>query len=1267
MDHTQKIQNIYPLSHMQEGMLFHSFLQDEGTAYIEQSVFTIRGQLHLDWFQQSVQSIIDRHDIFRTVFLPHVAGLKEPRQVVLRDRSFQLHAEDLTEMPETDQTAYISQFKERDRQKGFNLQKDMLMRISLFKTAPEQHVCVWSHHHILMDGWCLGIVLQEFMQLYEAIYTGESVPLDPVQPYSAYISWLYDQDKDKAKEYWKNYLTDFNAPTGLPKVSAKPAEKGYRQKELMFSLDRKLTARLKTIAKQHGATLATLIQTVWGLMLQRYNRTDDVVFGSVVSGRPSVIPGVEKIIGLFINTVPVRIKTESENETFSELLRRSQKERLAQDMFNFYPLADIQSQITFKQHAIDHIFVFENYPLQQMQDSANRAESPLQIENVKVSEQSGYNFNLMIAPDDELVIKFIYNANVYDESWIDCVRGHLLEALRRVAEDTDIPASRLPMIAPDEKARIIGAFNDTKTDYDTNKTITDLFSNQVEKTPDHIALHAGGLTMTYRELDQTSTAWARIFQEQGLKKNGIAGILAEHSPEFIIGVLAVLKAGGAYLPLDAELPPERISCMLKESGADVLAVQKGLKTDIDFPKKVLISKEAQLAPVSAININTRPDDLAYIMYTSGSTGKPKGVMISHRNVVSLISNSNYTSADTNDRLILTGSLGFDAITFEIFGALLKGASLHVIDRSTMLTPARFGSYLLRHDITVLFLTTALFNQLAQAQPDMFSGLSTLYVGGEALTPALMNTVRHRCPNLKLYNIYGPTENTTFSTFYEVKQDFSQAIPIGKPISNSNAFIVDESGQLAPIGVPGELCVGGDGVAKGYLHRPDLTGEAFVEHPFQPGEKMYKTGDLARWLPDGNLEYISRMDRQIKIRGKRTEPAEIEARLIEIEGVQEAAVIIEEKNEEAFLIAYYVSDDQTEEKTIRSLLSRQLPDYMIPHDWVKLDRMPLSANGKIDRRALPAPDQKTALKQIVPPRNWVEKELIDIWRPILGVKELGIEDDFFELGGHSLKALQVIHQLKNSQGIDIPIELLFENPTIEQLAEKLFSHELRASAVQHVSRLNPPTGVNLFCFPPISGFGIFYKDLAAKLNGKATVYGFNFIEEDSRMEQYVNNIIQKQPRGPYILLGYSAGGNTAFETVKEMENRGLEVSDLIIVDAYQKKQALPPQPSSTSAEHVPAHLREAVIKKTANYQKYWAQLINGGQINANIHFIEAGIQTDQIDRFILQKWADATTRNYQEYKGAGPHQDMFETAFLSKNAEIIQHILTNSGKHAEHSR
>ncbi|MBY8914329.1 amino acid adenylation domain-containing protein [Bacillus sp. YC2] len=1264
MDKTKNIQNIYPLSRMQEGMLFHSFLQEEGAAYIEQSVFTIKGRLRLDLFQQSIQSVISRHDIFRTVFLPHVAQLAGPRQVVLQERTFRLHDEDISTLTEAEQNSYISRFKECDRLKGFDLQKDMLMRVSLLKTGAEEYVCVWSHHHILMDGWCLGIVLQEFMHIYQAIDSGRPVSLPHVKPYSAYISWLTDQDNDEASDYWKRYLAGCNTPAGLPKISSRPAEKGYRKKELMFSLDQELTDKLKTAAKEQGATLATLMQTVWGLMLQRYNRTDDVVFGAVVSGRPSVIPGVEKMIGLFINTVPVRIKTSG--ETFKELLRRCQKEMLDTEAFSFHPLADIQSHTVLKQDLIDHIIVFENYPLQQqMEDSENMTDAPFRIENVKVSEQSGYNFNLVIAPGDELIIKFSYNANVYDDLWMERVKGHLQEALRCAASNPDVPAARLSMLGQEERSKIIGEFNDTKTSYEKDKSIIDLFCSQAEKTPDHQALQAGSLTMTYRELNEQSTAFARTLQENGLAPQGIAGILAERSPEFIISVLAVLKAGGTYLPLDADLPPERISDMLKESGAQILAVQKGIKTNIDFSQNVLIpdGKETQTASVRDLNVNTAPDDLAYIMYTSGSTGKPKGVMISHRNVVSLVSNSNYTSAGPKDRLILTGSIGFDAVTFEMFGALLNGACLHVIDRSTMLAPVRFGSYLLENRITVLFLTTALFNQFAQAKPDMFSGLHTLYVGGEALSPALMNTVRQRCPNLSLYNIYGPTENTTFSTFFEIKQDFSQPIPIGKPISNSTAFIIDKNGRLAPIGVPGELCVGGDGVAKGYLHRPELTKEAFVQHPFYPGEKMYKTGDLARWLPDGNIDYISRIDRQFKIRGKRIEPAEIEARLTEIEGIQEAAVaILSEEGEEAILCAYYTGI-QMEDRTIRSLLARSLPDYMIPNYWIKLDRMPLTANGKVDRRALPLPERKQAERNIIPPRNWVERELIEIWKPILGIAELGIQDDFFELGGHSLKALQVIHQLKNSQQMDVPIELLFENPTIEQLAEKLYSRQLSTAAEQHISRLNQPAGPNLFCFPPISGFGIFFKELASALNGQSTVYAFNFIEEDSRMEQYIDKIIDIQPKGPYILLGYSAGGNTAFEAVKAMESRGLEVSDLIIADAYRKLEALPPQPNSTTADNVPDPVREAVIKKTASYQTYWAKLINDGQIAANIHFIEAGIEEHHGD-MKRQKWEGASKGLYQEYQGAGAHKDMFEAAFVQQNAKVIQHIVASSGKQLE---
>ncbi|PAD65391.1 non-ribosomal peptide synthase [Bacillus siamensis] len=1264
MDKTKNIQNIYPLSRMQEGMLFHSFLQKEGAAYIEQSVFTIKGRLRPELFEQSVQSVISRHDIFRTVFLPHVAQLNGPRQVVLREREFRLHREDLTHLDEAGQNSYIQRFKERDRLKGFDLQKDMLMRVSLFKTADEEYVCVWSHHHILMDGWCLGIVLQEFMHMYRAIESGSPVTLEPAKPYSTYITWLTDQDNDAASEYWKGYLAGFETPSGLPKISARPQEKGYHKKELLFSLDQSLTDKLKTTAKEEGTTLAVLMQTVWGLMLQRYNRTDDAVFGAVVSGRPSVIDGVESMIGLFINTVPVRIKTG--DESFRELLGRCQKEMLDSEAFSYHPLADIQSQTELKQDLIDHIIVFENYPIQQqMKDAEKESDAPFRIGNVNVSEQSGYDFNLIIAPGDELLIKFSYNANVYDEVWIESVKGHLEEALRCAAFHPDVPADRLPMLGQKEKSRIIGEFNNTKTTYERDESIISLFSRQAEKTPDHQALHAGGLTLTYRELDERSTAFARTLLENGLAQKGIAGVLAERSPEFIIAVLAVLKAGGTYLPLDADLPSDRIADMLTESGAQLLTVQNGIETDIYFSRIISIpaAAEKQTADAGKLNTVTSPDDLAYIMYTSGSTGKPKGVMISNRNVVSLVSNSNYTSAGTTDRLILTGSIGFDAVTFEIFGALLNGACLHVVDRTTMLAPERFGHYLCSNRITILFLTTALFNQFAQADPEMFSGLHTLYVGGEALSPALINKVRHRCPNLSLYNIYGPTENTTFSTFYEIKHDFSQPIPIGKPITNSTAYIIEKNGGLAPIGVPGELCVGGDGVAKGYLNRPDLTSEAFVSHPIHPEEKIYKTGDLAYWLPDGSIGYISRIDRQFKIRGKRIEPAEIEARLTEIEGIREAAVIVSDEGQEAILCAYYTGA-HVEERTIRSLLARPLPDYMIPQYVVKLDRMPLTANGKVDRRRLPAPERKKTSSKAVPPRNWVERELIDIWSPILGCGELGIQDDFFELGGHSLKALQVIHQLKTRQQMDVPIEMIFEYPTIEQLAEKLYSSKLSEAAEQHISRLNQPKGRNLFCFPPISGFGIFFKDLAAALNGRAAVYGFNFIEEDSRMEQYIDKMLEIQPEGPYILFGYSAGGNTAFEAAKAMEKRGLEISDVIIADAYRKLDTLPPQPTNATAENVPEAVREAVIRKTERYQTYWAELINDGQIAANLHFIEAGIKGEHNAEPEPKKWEGATTGLYQEYQGEGAHKDMFEPEFAHKNAEVILDIVANSGRRLE---
>nr|CAA84364.1 peptide synthetase ORF5 [Bacillus subtilis subsp. subtilis str. 168] len=1258
MNTIKKIKNIYPLSHMQEGMLFHSFLRKEEGAYVEQSLFTIKGSLSYDWFQRSIQAIIDRHDIFRTVFLPHVPHLSGPRQVVMTEREFHLNSEDISHLPTNDQNEYIERFKEKDKQKGFDLQKDMLMRISLFKTAKDEHVCIWSHHHILMDGWCLGIVMQEFMQIYQSIHAGKPLSLDPVRPYSTYISWLTNRDKEKAAAYWDTYLKNYSAPSPLPRVSDKETKESYHREDLIFSLNKPLTDKLKETAKQHGVTLATLIQAVWGVMLQQYNRTDDVVFGAVVSGRPSEIPGVEQMIGLFINTIPIRIKTH-QDESFHELLIRCQKEMLEAEPFTCQPLFDIQANTALKQELIDHIIVFENYPLQQkIADSADQTDSPLQIDQVQVSEQSGYNFNLVVAPGEELVIKFSYNAFVYDAAWISCIKRQFTQALSTAAQHPSYANCWIFLfLMQQKKSRLSHSSTIQKRSIQRIIQLSIYFANKQKRrqTIPHLCMAIC--------LFRIKSLINALMRSQRVNSKGIS----EKRDSRNIGCTfsrihdqcaCVLKAGGAYLPLDAT-SAERVSFMLEETQAKMLIVQKGLEQNAAFSGTCIISDAQGLMEENdiPINISSSPDDLAYIMYTSGSTGRPKGVMITNRNVVSLVRNSNYTSASGDDRFIMTGSISFDAVTFEMFGALLNGASLHIIDKSTMLTPDRFGAYLLENDITVLFLTTALFNQLAQVRADMFRGLHTLYVGGEALSPALMNAVRHACPDLALHNIYGPTENTTFSTFFEMKRDYAGPIPIGKPISNSTAYILDTKGRLLPIGVPGELCVGGDGVAKGYLNRVDLTNAVFSPHPFLPGERIYRTGDLARWLPDGNLEYISRIDRQMKIRGKRIEPAEIEARLLEMEGVQEAAVTLREKDGEAHVYTHYVGDHKKTDTDFRADLARVLPDYMIPQHWVRVERMPLTGNGKIDRSALPIPENKPAKRQnIILPRNLVEEELANIWKQVLGVNTISIDDDFFAIGGHSLRALQVIHTLKHQQNIDIPIDFLFEHPTIAQLAEKLYSKQLTAANEQHVIKLNQHGAQNLFCFPPISGFGIYFKDLALLLNEKAAVYGFHFIEQDTRIEQYVNCMTDIQPEGPYVLLGYSAGGNLAFEVAQAMERKGLEVSDFIIVDAYLKEQPLPIDTGNDeSAAYLPEAVREKVMKKKRNYQEYWAQLLNEGHIKASIHFIEAGIHPETSGHTGLTKWEGACG-NYSEYTGFGAHKDMLEGTYAEKNADIILDIL-----------
>ncbi len=604
-----------------------------------------------------------------------------------------------------------------------------------------------------------------------------------------------------------------------------------------------------------------------------------------------------------------------------------------------------------------------------------------------------------------------------------------------------LKVSDIEILTEDERKKILYVFNDTRTAYPRNKTIHQLFEEQVECTPNNIAVNFKETIITYRELNQRANQLAKVLREKGVSEESIVAIMVPRSIESIIGILAILKAGGAYLPIDPEYPNERKLYMLEDSGAKILLTLSHLKpiTGILLPHTLYLEDitlyQGDCTNTPQIN---GAENLAYVMYTSGSTGKPKGTMVEHRNVVRLVKNTNYIDFKKEDRILQTGAIVFDACTFEIWGALLNGLSLYLVDENTILDARKLKEALKEYKITILWLTSPLFNQLSEKNPEMFSSLRVLLVGGDTLSPKHINNVMEQCPRLTVINGYGPTENTTFSTCFIIDGKAEGNIPIGKPISNSTAYIVDKYNQLNPIGIFGELWVGGDGVARGYLKRKELTDEKFIDSPFVQGERIYKTGDLARWLPNGNIEFSGRMDNQVKIRGFRIELGEVEAQLMKHKDIKEVVIIAKtDRNNSKYLCAYFVSDRNLTIPELKEHILTQLPEYMVPSYFIRLERMPLTQNGKIDRKQLPAPDISilNSGAKYIPPRNDKEEILAKIWGSVLGIDKLGIEDNFFTLGGDSLKAAEVI-AIASNNNIDIAVSDIFRYMTILDMMDAM---------------------------------------------------------------------------------------------------------------------------------------------------------------------------------------------------------------------------------------
>ncbi len=1038
------VKDMYSLSPMQEGMLFYYILNKGSTVFIEQMNFRIEGKLDQGLFEQAFNKLVEKYDVLRTIFV--YKNTPKPRQVVLKKRNASIHFQDLSHLEGEEKEREVNTFRKEDREKNYDLSKDIPMRFSLLKLAEEEYEIVWSFHHIIMDGWCMAILLKEILYIYSLLKKGKPVQLPFVPPYSDYIRWLEKQDKDTGTRYWQTYLADYENPAVMPAAQEGKVYQ-YVQGEREFKIHRSFTAELKQRANENKVTLNILFQAAWGLLLQKYNNTDDVVFAAVVSGRPSELPGVESIIGLFMNTLPVRVKTQP-GQTFRELMVKLKESVALVNKYDYVPLVDIQANSKLKRELLNHVVIFENYPLdQEFLNLKVKEDLGLSLKDLNSFSHANYDMDITIIPWDEITVRIKYNTRVYDPLMVAAVEGHLRNIFTRVAADPGTPVDEIDILTEAEKQRLVKDFNSNRTGYPGDKTIVQLFRQQAEIQPEKTALMFKETQWTYNELDEKANQLAKVLMKTGIGKDKTVGILMHRSPLMVQSILAIWQAGGAYIPLDPKYPVQRLIEILTNSETAVLVTGSPFITtqlEKEFKGTIVtldtwdqqIGKENPSSPDLEIDIAS----LAYVIYTSGSTGKPKGAMVEHRGMM------NHMWAKIND-LQLThecivaqnASHCFDISVWQFFASLVIGGTTVIYPNELTLDPGKFIDKVIEDNVTILEVVPsyllALLDTL-ELSPRELTTLNYVLVTGETVKPTLVKQWFEKYPGIKMVNAYGPTEASDDITHYIMAEALQlERIPIGMPLQNLNIYITDRNMKLCPLGVKGEICVSGVGVGRGYLNDEAKTREVFTNDPFveEEGVRMYKTGDLGRWSRQGYIEFFGRIDNQVKIRGFRIELGEIETQLMKNEAIKEAVVTVKtDDRKEKYLCAYYVSEKDLTTAEIRAELSRELPDYMLPAYFVKLPHLPLTPNGKIDRKALPDPegDINTGV-DYSPPENEIQEILANAWQQVLGISKPGIDDNYFSLGGDSIKAIQVASRLYN-QGLKLEIQDLMQYPTIRQL-------------------------------------------------------------------------------------------------------------------------------------------------------------------------------------------------------------------------------------------
>jgi amino acid adenylation domain-containing protein len=1054
------IKDIYHLSPLQRGMLFHAMTDESTGAYIQQVTLSLDGEPDIALLQESFNQVISHYDVLKTMFI--YKQVKEPVQLVLRQRQTGIDFEDISTLREREQKEYLDTFMRKDKERGFDLSKEILLRLSLFKLAQNSYKAILTFHHIIMDGWSLGIVINALLENYRSLQIKEPLTAPATKAYSEFIHWIERQDQDEGLAYWQNYLAGYEQKAEIPSWKTKiDADSDYIPGQTSFTVNKTLVNKLRKWAQQKGVTLNTIVRMAWGVLLHKYNNSADVVFGAVVSGRSSEIEGIESMVGLFINTIPVRMQFDH-NCSCNELIEAIQASAFESAKYDYLPLTKIQANTELKRDLINHVLVYENFPIEtkSREKSESKPENKLNVTDFELAEQTNYNFNIYVTPGVAMTVKITYNANIYEEAQVRQLTGHFTKILQQMADNPEIGIAEIEILSDAEKAQLLTAFNNTETLYPKDKTVCQLFEAEVEKAPDRVAAVFESEQLTYRQLNQRVNQVARVLRKNGVSSGSIVGIMVERSLEMIVGMLGILKAGGAYLPIGPDYPEERIGYMLEDSKAKLLLTDAAMARRIDFQGRKLLIDDAGLFGEAVENpdITVNSEDLAYVMYTSGTTGKPKGVMIPHRALVNfLLAMGDRPGIQRNDQLLAVTTYCFDIAGLELFLPLINGAQCRICSAEKVKDVEKLKQEIKRVKPTLMQATPVTWTMLFQAGWNNEEKLKIL-CGGEALPERLKQYFIDS--GSEAWNMFGPTETTIWSTTQPVKAN--EPITIGKPIANTQIYILDRDQNLAPVGILGELHIGGDGLAKGYLNKPELTAARFISSPFAAAAKIYKTGDLARWLPDGTVEFLGRIDHQVKIRGFRIELGEIESQLNSYPAIKDSVVVVKEDAGIKQLIAYFVRKGQAlsdagelDAKILREHLQATLPGYMIPAVFVELEAIPLTSNEKVDRKELM--NRKIAFvrppKESLPESD-IEAKILEIWKEVLHIENISTEEGFYEVGGDSFSAVSVAEKIENTLGCDFNVTALFKYSSVKEIGKYITELKLRESAAEGETAREP---------------------------------------------------------------------------------------------------------------------------------------------------------------------------------------------------------------------